>query len=87
MRWTAQALLKATRRRIAKLPAQEEEVRMRIWIRVELGGEKMTAIGREIGYRDGSGVDRVVQRLNKRAEQDKDLETRMFQLRQAACAA
>jgi hypothetical protein len=87
VRWTAQALLKATRRRIARLAAQEEDERMRNWIRVELGGERMTAIGQELDYRDGSGVHRVVQRLNKQAEKDKELETRMLQLRQAALAA
>ena len=43
---------------------------MRIWMRVELGGERMTEIGREFGYKDGSGVHRVVQRLNARAEED-----------------
>jgi hypothetical protein len=47
----------------------------------------MTAIGRELDYRDGSGVHRVVQRLNKQAEKDKELETRMLELRRAALAA
>jgi REP element-mobilizing transposase RayT len=35
----------------------------------------------------GSGMHRVVQRLNKRAEKDKELETRMLELRRAALAA
>lgn len=83
VRWASQELLKENRRRIAKLLTEEEDERMKIWIRVELGGEKMTAIGRELGYRDGSGVHRVVQRLNERAEEDKDLINRMFQLRGA----
>jgi hypothetical protein len=72
---------------VAKLVVDEEDERMKIWVRVELGGERMATVGRELGYRDGSGVHRVVQRLNKRAAQDKKLQNRMFQLRQATSSA
>ena len=85
--WVSQARGKATRRKVAKLVGEEEDERMRIWIRVELGGERMAAVGRELGYRDGSGVHRVVQRLNLRAEKDKKLQKRMLQLRQATSSA
>ena len=81
--WVSQAGGKARRQKVAKLLAKEPDEQMKIWIRVELGGEKMAAVGRELGYRDGSGVHRVVQRLNQRAEQDKKLRSQMLQLRQA----
>ncbi len=87
VRWVSQAGLKAKRQKIAKLAADETDERMKIWIRVELGGEKMAAIGRELDYRDGSGVHRVVQRLNQRATQDKKLQNRMLQLRRATTSA
>ena len=85
--WVSQARWKATRRKVANLVGEEADERLRIWIRVELGGERMTAVGRELGYRDGSGVHRVVQRLNLRAEQDRKLRKRMLQLRQATSSA
>ena len=57
---------------------------MKIWMRVELGGERMTDISRELGYKDASGVHRVVQRLNARAMEDRKLKARMLRLRQEA---
>ena len=84
LQWRTKAVRKDNHRKVAKLVAEEEDERMRIWIRVELGGERMAAIGRELGYSDGSGVHRVVQRLNQRAETDKKLKTRIAQLRRLA---
>jgi len=84
VRWTSRASLEAARRRIGRLIADEEDKRVRIWMRVELGGEAMTAIARELGYKDGSGIHRVVQRLNTRAEEDEALKKRVLQLRKAA---
>ncbi len=83
VRWVSRAGWKAKRQKVAKLVADETDARMKIWMRVELGGEKMAVIGRELGYRDGSGVHRVVQRLNQRATQDKKLQKQMLQLRRA----
>jgi REP element-mobilizing transposase RayT len=87
VRWVNQAGLKAKRQKVAKLAAEETDERMKIWMRVELGGEKMAALGRELGYRDGSGVHRVVQRLNQRATRDKKLQNRMLQLRRETTLA
>jgi len=84
LRWTSRAALNAARRRIAKWIAEEEDERMKIWMRVELGGEQMAAIGRELGYRDGSGVHRVVQRLNARAKDNPKLRARLLKLRKEA---
>jgi len=84
VRWTSHASSKAAGRKIAKLIADEADERLKIWMRVELGGERMAEIGRELGYKDGSGVHRVVQRLNARAEEDEALKRRMLQLRKQA---
>ena len=46
---------------------------MAIWIRVRLGGERMTEVADDYGYRDGSGVHRVLQRLEEKAQHDRSL--------------
>ena len=51
--------------------------RVAIWLRVRLGGERMTSVAADYGYRDGSGVHRVVQRLEKRAAEDQVLARRL----------
>ncbi|MGB8356420.1 MAG: transposase [Chthoniobacteraceae bacterium] len=84
VKWARKTSSKEARRRIGRLVTDEEDKRMKIWIRVELGGETMTAMARELGYKDGSGVHRVVHRLNARAEEDALLKKRMGKLRKAA---
>ena len=37
-----------------------------IRLRVRLGGEQMTAVATDYGYRDGSGIHGVIQRLQKK---------------------
>ena len=51
-------------RRVAKLSAAED--RLRMWMRVVLGGERMSALARELGYADASGVFRLIARLEMR---------------------
>jgi hypothetical protein len=48
-----------------------------IWLRVRLGGERMTTVAADYGYRDGSGIHRVVQRLEKKAQDDQVLARRL----------
>ena len=50
---------------------------MAIWLRVRLGGERMTTVAAEYGYRDGSGADRVMQRLEEKANSDRALSRRL----------
>ncbi len=54
---------------------------MRLWVRAKLGGERMTDLAREFGYRDGSGALQVVKRLEARAGTDKTVARQMRQLR------
>ncbi len=57
--------------------AQESDRRVAIWLRVRLGGERMTTVAAAYGYRDGSGIRRVVQRLEKKAKDDQAFARRL----------
>ena len=48
-----------------------------MWLRVRLGGERMTLVAEDYGYRDGSGVHRVIQRLEEAAKTDAPLAHRL----------
>jgi propanediol utilization protein len=65
---------------IASLVAQEPDRRVAIWLRVRVGGQRMTELAKECGYRDGSGIHRVVHRLEEAAKEDRDLAHRLQQL-------
>ena len=64
-------------RMIDSLVAGEADRRVAIWLRVRLGGERMTTVAADYGYRDGSGIHRVVQRLEKKAQDDQALARRL----------
>ena len=49
---------------IAELVAQQSDWRVAIWLRVRFGGQRLTTVAREHGYRDVSGVHRVVNDSN-----------------------
>jgi putative transposase len=84
LRWRKQRGLEQARARLAKLSAREDDPKVRLWMRVTLCGERMSDLGRELGYSDGSGVLQVVKRLEARAKQDKVLAGKLAQLRRAA---
>lgn len=46
-----------------KLWKKEKEKKWQIWIRVKYGKENKSAVAREYGYRDWSGVSRVIERI------------------------
>lgn len=77
IRWSRRADADQVSQLIESLVSQESDRRVAIWLRVRLGGEQMTTVAAEYGYRDGSGVHRVVQRLEKRAEEDRVLARRL----------
>ena len=62
---------------VGRLVAEESDRRVAIWLGVRLGGERMPAVAADYGYRDGSGVDRVVQRLDEKAKRDQALARRL----------
>ena len=86
LRWLKRRGMEQARRRVAELSSGEEDQRVQLWMRVALGSERMSDLARELGYSDGSGVLRVVQRLEARAKEDQDLAAKLFRLREAIMA-
>lgn len=63
-------------------PAQlrRHDRRVAIWLQVRVGGQRMTDLAKQYGYRDGSEVHCVVQRLEEAAKEDRSLAHRLQQL-------
>jgi hypothetical protein len=61
----------------------EKDWRVRLWLRIKLGGESLTAVARELGYSDSSGVHRVVARLDEKAKSDAPLRNRLETVKKA----
>jgi len=77
IRWRRRAEAEQVARAIERLVGDEADYRVAIWARVRLGGEPMTAVAKDYGYRDGSGVHRVVQRLEEKSASDPALARRL----------
>jgi len=56
---------------------READWRIGIWLRVRPAGQRPADIARELGYADGSGVLRVVQRLDRAAGENRSLRKRL----------
>jgi len=56
---------------VRSLVAAESGRREAIWLRVRLGGERMTVLAADHGYRDSSGIHRVIQRLREKPREIK----------------
>ena len=76
-RWTTTQDLKLRRQQIAELLEKESDWRVKIWARVKLGVERPSDLAKELGYRDSTGILRVVQRLEKTAQQNKDIAAKL----------
>lgn len=57
------------------------ERRLQIWARLRLAAERAVDLAKEFDYRDGSGVLRVAQRLEKRSLEDKKLARELAEIR------
>jgi hypothetical protein len=66
LRWKELEGLNEIRRRLTDVLPEDLSQQVRIWARVRLGGERSTDLAQEYGYRDGSGIYRVVQRLENK---------------------
>jgi len=62
----------------------ETDARVRIGMRVQLGGERAADLVRELDYPDGSGVLRVIQRLERQADEDAGLAGKLKAARRQA---
>ena len=65
IRWQKNEGNPEMKKRLGKILAKEGDRRIKIWARVELGGQRPVDVGREMGYRDGSGVLQVIKRLGQ----------------------
>ena len=54
-------------RPIESLVQQEADRRLAIWLRVRVGGERMTRVAAQYGYCDLSGADCIIKRLEEEA--------------------
>ena len=70
IRWRRRADPEEAARAIESLVQQERDRRVAIWLRVRVGRERMTRVAAEYGYRDGSGVDHLIKRLEEEAHSD-----------------
>jgi hypothetical protein len=80
IRWHRRARAEEASRMVHSLVEQETDRRVAIWLRVRLGGERMTEVAEDLGYRDGSGVHRVLQRLEEKAQHDRSLSRHLKKL-------
>jgi len=64
IRWGHRVGHEVARHLIMQMVAEEKDPRVGLWLRVRLGGERPVDLARLFGYADGSGVVRVVQRLD-----------------------
>ena len=81
IKWQQRATEREIGRRLAVFVDREEDDRVKLWMRVRLGGERLTVLAKELGYKDGSGVLRVAQRVEARSKGDKKLAGRLKRLR------
>ncbi|MBV6504430.1 MAG: hypothetical protein AKCLJLPJ_02568 [Fimbriimonadales bacterium] len=79
-RWSERHGKQEIRDRVRALVEREADVRIAIWARVRLGGERGVEVAREQGYKDGSGVTQAVKRLEQKASKNKALRTRLDEL-------
>jgi hypothetical protein len=73
IRWSRRVGSEAVGRRIDRLVADQADPGIAMWLKVRHGARRMTEVAKEYGYRDGSGVHRVIQRLEARANSDRQL--------------
>ncbi|MFQ3669939.1 MAG: transposase [Verrucomicrobiia bacterium] len=67
------------REKLATVLRREKDVRIRIWIRVKLLGERKVDLARELGHRSSTSIYQIVRRVEQRAEQDTELKAKLGQ--------
>ena len=70
MRWLLEDHQKARNEKIQNLIKKEKDSRLQIWLRIRMGHEQMSKVGRDLGYSNGSGIYQVVTRLEESARHD-----------------
>jgi hypothetical protein len=73
IRWSRRAGAEAVDKEIDRLATEQTDRRIAIWLEARHAGRRMTEVAKQYGYSDGSGVHRVIQRLEARAKKDRQL--------------
>jgi len=84
--WATRQAAEALRERVRELVADENNEAVKIWARIKLGGERQVDVAHEFGYRNQSGVAQVVRRLEKYAQQNDELRSKLEQLKKQVCS-
>ena len=67
--------------RVRRLVDQEQDDRLKIWLRVRLGHERKVDVARDYAYRDGSAVLQILKRLEQKATKSRALQAKLSQWR------
>jgi len=68
LKWMARADREGERSQAAAILADKQpERRWQVWVRVHLGGERRIDIARAFGYKDGSAITHILNRLQTEA--------------------
>lgn len=78
--WTRRADRVQRLRMVEQMLLNETDRRIQIWARVRLGGQRPVDVASRYGFRDGSGVYRVVRRLEALGERDRSLGSKLKML-------
>jgi len=78
--WSRRASREERRRLVEQWLQKETDRRIQIWARVRLAGERLVDVAAQYGFRDGSGVHRVVNRLEALSRQDVAVGLRLKEL-------
>lgn len=78
--WSRRANRHERRKLVEQLLQQETDRRIHIWAHVRLAGERMVDVATQFGFSDGSGVHRVVKRLEAMGNEDASLGLKLKEL-------
>ena len=75
--WTRRADRVRRLTMVEQMLLKETDRRIQIWARVRLAGQRPVDVASQYGFRDGSGVYRVVRRLEALKERDRSLRSKL----------
>ena len=81
LRWREDDLVERQKERVEEILKKETDSVIRMWMRVNFGGERMVDVGRDQGYVDGSGVAVALKRLRAKAAYNSALKQKMEKLK------
>ena len=78
--WSRRASREEHRKLVEQWLPEETDRRIQIWAYVRLAGERLVDVAARYGFRDGSGVHRVVTRLEALARKDASIGRKLKEL-------